>query len=84
MKSKVLPSAIQESGSLRSRILLYLFKSCNVHTDRQLQLILEVDDLYSVRRRTSELVKSGLLKDVGKVMDRSGRPVRLLQFNFAR
>lgn len=75
---QILPSAIDPTLNHSKRILNYLRMSGNQHTTRQLASELGFRENEQVKKRVSELVRDGKLKDVGYIME-NGYPNRLVR-----
>lgn len=68
-----------ETRETRSSRILSLFDFRAVLTDREVCERLEYPDMNAVRPRITELIKQGLLREVGHAIDRvTGRKVRLV------
>jgi hypothetical protein len=74
MKTK--PNADNPTLKTRHRILQYLRLTKNRLTDRELMRDLGYDDLYTVRRRTSDLYRDGLIY-IDTIVEENGHPNRV-------
>jgi len=69
-------NAIDPHLKTAKRIHNFLLRTHNGHTDRQLQKLLGADDLYTIRRRTSDLYRDGKLMVVDYI-EENGHPNRV-------
>ncbi len=70
------PNADNPTLKTRKRILQYLRFTKNRLTDRELMRDLGYDDLYTVRRRTSDLFRDGLIY-VDTIVEEKGHANRV-------